>query len=615
MFALFPRLAERAQQLAGTMSGGEQQMLAIGRALMARPRLLLMDEPSMGLSPAFVDQVFDIIQTINRQGVTILVVEQNAVVALGIANRGYVLQNGRMVAADTAARCSPPTTSGALIWARSEPMDMLSILPQQLVFGLALGTVYGLIAIGYTMVYGVLFMINFAHGEVFMIGAYIGWGVLSGLLASQDRRPAPGLGAADHAAAGDARAAALLGTALERFAYRPLYARGATRLGPLISAVGASIFLQNAVMLSQGARMKVYMTNFLFPRGWRFEVFGVSVSVLLLVVAAVALVMMWGLHAPGPAHHARARDPRRRRGPRDGGDHGRRRQPGGRDHVLSRLRARRRGRRADRPVLHPDRLLHGLLGGAQGVHRGRARRHRQHQGRDARRPAAGRDRKPGGDLHRPGLQGRDRLPRADPGPHLPARGPARRIAGRLAEGLSMDPARRQRIAFAALGAVALLAPLLAPNDYVMGVIARICLYALLALGLNIVVGFAGLLDIGYVAFFGIGSYVYAFLASPHFGIHLPFLVALPIVVVATARLGRDHRRADAARPRRLSGDRHAGLRRDRLSAAGQPRPADQHHRRTERDHRRRSARRSPVSCPTTTSNTISCSWRSSRSPC
>jgi branched-chain amino acid transport system ATP-binding protein len=102
VFALFPRLAERAGQLAGTMSGGEQQMLAIGRALMARPRLLLMDEPSMGLSPAFVDQVFDIIQTINRQGVTILVVEQNAVVALGIASRGYVLQNGQMVVEDTA---------------------------------------------------------------------------------------------------------------------------------------------------------------------------------------------------------------------------------------------------------------------------------------------------------------------------------------------------------------------------------------------------------------------------------------------------------------------------------------------------------------------------------
>ena len=97
VYGLFPRLRERAGQYAGTMSGGEQQMLAIGRALMARPRLLLMDEPSMGLSPALVDQVFDIIQEINRQGVTILVVEQNASVALSIAHRGYVLQNGRMM--------------------------------------------------------------------------------------------------------------------------------------------------------------------------------------------------------------------------------------------------------------------------------------------------------------------------------------------------------------------------------------------------------------------------------------------------------------------------------------------------------------------------------------
>ena len=102
VYTLFPRLRERAQQLGGTLSGGEQQMLAIGRALMARPRLLLMDEPSMGLAPALVDQVFDIIQTINRQGTTILVVEQNATVALSIASRGYVLQNGRIVIHDTA---------------------------------------------------------------------------------------------------------------------------------------------------------------------------------------------------------------------------------------------------------------------------------------------------------------------------------------------------------------------------------------------------------------------------------------------------------------------------------------------------------------------------------
>jgi branched-chain amino acid transport system ATP-binding protein len=103
VYGLFGRLRERAGQFAGTLSGGEQQMLAIGRALMARPRLLLMDEPSMGLAPALVDQVFDIIQTINRQGTTILVVEQNAAVALSIAHRGYVLQNGSIVAHDRAA--------------------------------------------------------------------------------------------------------------------------------------------------------------------------------------------------------------------------------------------------------------------------------------------------------------------------------------------------------------------------------------------------------------------------------------------------------------------------------------------------------------------------------
>ncbi|MBV8650219.1 MAG: ABC transporter ATP-binding protein [Alphaproteobacteria bacterium] len=99
VYGLFPRLRERVTQIAGTLSGGEQQMLAIGRALMARPRLLLLDEPSMGLSPAFVDQVFDIIQEINRQGTTILLVEQNATMALSIAQRGYVLQTGRIVAA------------------------------------------------------------------------------------------------------------------------------------------------------------------------------------------------------------------------------------------------------------------------------------------------------------------------------------------------------------------------------------------------------------------------------------------------------------------------------------------------------------------------------------
>jgi len=102
VYGLFPRVKERRQQLAGTLSGGEQQMVAIGRALMARPRLICMDEPSMGLSPAFVDQVFEIIQTINKQGTTIFVVEQNAAMALSIADRGYVLQTGEVVLSGTA---------------------------------------------------------------------------------------------------------------------------------------------------------------------------------------------------------------------------------------------------------------------------------------------------------------------------------------------------------------------------------------------------------------------------------------------------------------------------------------------------------------------------------
>jgi branched-chain amino acid transport system ATP-binding protein len=103
VYDLFPRLRERRSQKAGTLSGGEQQMLAMGRALMARPKVLLLDEPSMGLSPILTEQIFAIITEINGQGTTVLLVEQNALMALNVAHRGYVLQTGRILLHDTAA--------------------------------------------------------------------------------------------------------------------------------------------------------------------------------------------------------------------------------------------------------------------------------------------------------------------------------------------------------------------------------------------------------------------------------------------------------------------------------------------------------------------------------
>jgi len=116
VFALFPRLKERRTQVAGTLSGGEQQMLAIGRAMMSHPRLLLLDEPSMGLAPVLVEAIFDTVKAINEEGTTVLLVEQNANMALGVAHRGYVLQTGAIVLSDTAEKLiEDPTVQKAYL--------------------------------------------------------------------------------------------------------------------------------------------------------------------------------------------------------------------------------------------------------------------------------------------------------------------------------------------------------------------------------------------------------------------------------------------------------------------------------------------------------------------
>ncbi|MFC5521512.1 ABC transporter ATP-binding protein [Polaromonas jejuensis] len=116
MFELFPRLRERKDQLAGTLSGGEQQMLAMGRALMSRPKVLLLDEPSMGLSPIMVDKIFEVVRDVSARGVTILLVEQNASRALGIANRGYVMESGNIsMSGDAKALLNDPRVRAAYL--------------------------------------------------------------------------------------------------------------------------------------------------------------------------------------------------------------------------------------------------------------------------------------------------------------------------------------------------------------------------------------------------------------------------------------------------------------------------------------------------------------------
>ncbi len=162
--------------------------------------------------------------------------------------------------------------------------QLLSILPQQVVFGLALGAVYALLAVGYTMVYGVLFMINFAHGDILMVGSMAGWAILTGLITATAGGPLPILALSMLVAA---IVGGLFGVGIERVAYRPLYAGGSSRLGPLISALGVSLVLENAALLLVGATARVYPTKDVVAGLPTLTAGNVSIGPVILIIGVV----------------------------------------------------------------------------------------------------------------------------------------------------------------------------------------------------------------------------------------------------------------------------------------------------------------------------------------
>jgi branched-chain amino acid transport system permease protein len=418
--------------------------------------------------------------------------------------------------------------------------------------------VYALIALGYTMVYGILRMINFSHGEVFMVGGFVGWLVISGLLASGIGLPAPliivlALAAAIVLCGG-------LGFGIERIAYRPL--RNSRSMGAIISGLGVSIFLQTAAILVFGARPRVIETWKLIPNGWTLTLGPVTVSFVRALVVVVALGLMVGLEAFvlrtkwGKATRATAQD--LEAATFMGIDV---------DRVVSMVYVIGSALAGIGGVLVGllytqvdfafgffigikaftaaviggiGNIRGALLGGlVLGVAEAVATGFLSSTYRDVITFAL----LVGVLLLRPaGLLGRPLRLREAVASSMPVR-PRRRVLGGLRDAVTdrlghSTWAGSATWVVTALGVLAIFAmPRLVVKAYVIRVLAAAGLAVILTASLNVVAGYTGLLSLGHIGFYALGAYLYAFLASPHFGVHLPFPVVLMAAGTVAAAIG------------------------------------------------------------------------------